>query len=138
MQYLLDTEALIWYLTDDRRLPTAICEDIECSYRKYSVSAISLVEIIQLQQINRIGLKAKPSEVMRVIEDSYIRVIEADEHILDYFYTLDFPIVNGRAHTDPFDRMIVSTAIVTRKNLISSDRKFPIYRDLYGLQLIEI
>ncbi|MBQ8703805.1 MAG: type II toxin-antitoxin system VapC family toxin [Bacteroidales bacterium] len=138
MQYLLDTEALIWYLTDDRRLPAAIREDIECSYRKYSVSAISLVEIIQLQQINRIGFKAKPSEVMRVIEDSYIRVVEADEHILDYFYSLDFPIVNGRAHTDPFDRLIVSTAIVTHKTLISSDKKFPTYRDQYGLQLLEI
>lgn len=119
-------------------MPAVIREDIECSYRKYSVSALSLVEIIQLQQINRISLKAKPSDVLRVIEKSYIKVVEADAPILDYFYTLDFPVINGRAHTDPFDRLIVSTAIVTHRTLISSDKKFPIYRDKCGLQLVEI
>lgn len=138
MQYLLDTKALIWYLTDDERLPETIREDIECSYRKNSVAAISLVEIVQLQQINRISLKASPSEIMKVLEQAYIKVNEATTDIMDYFYHMDFAIINGRAHTDPFDRLIIASAIKTNKTLISSDRKFPEYRELFGLQLLEI
>ena len=138
MQYLLDSEALIWYLTDDRRLPEAIRNDIECSYRKYSVAAISLVEIVQLQQIHRIKLRATPSEVVRVLEQAYIKVCEATPDILDFFHGMDFVVIDGRPHSDPFDRLIIASAIQTHKTLISSDRKFPDYRDLFGLQLLEI
>ena len=138
MQYLLDTEALIWYLTDDRRLPESIRSDIECSYRKYSVAAISLIEIVQLQQINRIKLRATPSEVMQVLEQAYVKVCDATSDILDFFYGMDFVVINGKAHSDPFDRVIIASDIQSHKTLISSDRKFPEYRDLFGLQLIEI
>ena len=138
VQYLLDTEALIWYLTDDRRLPEAIRNDIECSYRKYSVAAISLVEIVQLQQINCIKLRTTPTEVMHVLEQAYIKVCEASADILDFFHSMDFVVIDGRAHTDPFDRLIIASAIQTHKTLISSDRKFPEYRNQFGLQLLEI
>ena len=135
---MLDTEALIWYLTDDRRLPESIRSDIECSYRKYSVAAISLIEIVQLQQINRIKLRATPSEVMQVLEQAYVKVCDATSDILDFFYGMDFVVINGKAHSDPFDRVIIASDIQSHKTLISSDRKFPEYRDLFGLQLIEI
>ncbi len=138
MQYLLDTEALIWYLTNDRRLPESIRDDIECSYRKYSVAAISLVEIVQLQQINRINLQATPSEIIRVLDQAYIKICEVTPFILDFFHGMDFVVIDGRPHSDPFDRLIIASAIQTRRTLISSDRKFPDYRDLFGLQLLEI
>ena len=39
---------------------------------------------------------------------------------------------------DPFDRSIIATAISRGLTLISSDSKFPWYRDHCGLNLMEI
>ena len=93
---------------------------------------------MQLQQIDRINMKASPTEVINVLEQAFIKVIEATPDILDFFYNMDFAIINGKAHSDPFDRLIIASTVKTQKTLISSDRKFPEYRELFGLHLIEI
>ncbi|OAV74664.1 hypothetical protein Barb7_01802 [Bacteroidales bacterium Barb7] len=45
------------------------------------------------------------------------------------------PIINGKAHEEPFDRLLIAQAIADRHILISSDAKFSFYKK-YGLQLL--
>ena len=99
---------------------------------------MTLAEIIQLQQGGRINLNYRPTVVREIIEDNNIMIVSATNDILEKFFDLPIPIVNGNKHSDPFDRIIISTAIKRNMTVISADRKFPWYRDNCNLQLLEI
>jgi PIN domain nuclease of toxin-antitoxin system len=43
--------------------------------------------------------------------------------------------IHGKTHDDPFDRLIIAQAIANKYTLISSDKKFPFYKD-YKLKLL--
>ena len=52
MRYLLDTHALVWLVShEESRLPESLRDSIRYYEDEFAISEISLVEIIQLQQI---------------------------------------------------------------------------------------
>ena len=139
MKYLLDTHALVWLLSSqDSRLPVAIRESVRYCEDAFFVSEMTLTEIIQLQQGSRINLKYRPSTVRSIIEDNNIMIIPVSNDILEKFFELPVPTINGSKHADPFDRILISTALKRDMTLVSADRKFPWYRDNCGLQLLVV
>lgn len=139
MRYLLDTHALIWLLSSqDRKLPLDIRESIRYCEDAFFVNEMSLIEIIQLQQTGRIDLNYAPQAVREGIERDNIMVISTTPDILDTFFYMPVPNIGGRRHSDPFDRIIISTAIKRNLILISADQKFPWYEANCHLQLRRI
>jgi len=92
----------------------------------------------KLQQVGKINVNYSPTAVRDVIEQNNIMILSATTDILEVFYALNIPTINGSKHTDPFDRIIISTAIRRSMILVSADQKFPWYAENCQLMLREI
>lgn len=139
MKYLLDTHAAIWLMTKDDRLPGDLLESALYCEDDFSVSEASLIEIVQLQQGGRIDTMHRPAIVRKTLaEDWNIGIQPISTDILERLYDIPIPETTKGKHSDPFDRIIISTAIKRNMTLISADSKFPWYADNCGLKLLAI
>ena len=138
MRYLLDTHALIWLIShEEGRLPESLRDSIRYYEDEFAVSEISLVEIVQLQQIGRLEAN-RPDKVRSVVEANGIAILHVAPDIMETFYDLPIPTIAGRTHADPFDRIIIATALRRDYTLVSHDSKFPWYKEHCRLTLMEI
>ena len=131
--YLLDTHVPIWLMTDNVKLNKNIREDIEYFQNAYYVSVETLREIVILQLNKKIELKI--DSVISYLQSLQVCIIDIDtDHIKELEKT---PMINiaGKTHEDPFDRMLIAQAITNKLTIISSDGKFPFYKN-YGLKLL--
>lgn len=139
MRYLLDTHAAIWMMTKDNRLPADLLESALYCEDDFSVSEATLVEILQLQQGGRIDTMHRPAVVRKTLaEDWNVNIQPVTTDILERLYDIPIPETPKGKHSDPFDRIIIATAIRRGMTLVSADTKFPWYRDNCGLHLLEI
>ncbi|HMR49155.1 MAG TPA: type II toxin-antitoxin system VapC family toxin [Arachnia sp.] len=126
--HLLDTQALIWLLSEPDRLSAAAMKITRDPSNLLYVSAASAWEIATK---HRLGKLPQADAIIggydRHLRRADIETIEiSNEHAL-LSGQLDW------AHRDPFDRMIVATAMIEGLPLISADHEF---RNLNGITLI--
>ena len=55
------------------------------------------------------------------------RVLDITPRHTELVTTLPFPVVGGKEHRDPFDRLLISQARVEGMSIVSDDGKFPAY-----------
>lgn len=122
MRILLDTNALLWLLEDDKRLSSSARTAIE-SASEILVSEVSLWEISI--KIN-IGKLTPIPGLYKTIENLGFRRINIKDSYLAKYETLPF------LHRDPFDRMLVAQALIEGTTLLTSD---DILRE-YGVKII--
>ena len=139
MRYLLDTHVAVWLLTDDKRFPAPLRESVLYCEDDYSVSEASLIEILQLQQGGRIEMMHRPAVVKSTLIDNWnINIISATIEVMDCLFDIPIPETSKGKHSDPFDRIIIATAIQRNMTLVSADEKFPWYAEHCGLDLLPI
>ena len=139
MRYLLDTHAAIWLITKDDRLPHSLLESALYCEDDFSISEASLIEIVQLQQGGRIDTMHRPATVRKTMaEDWNIGIQPVTTDILERLYDIPIPETPKGRHSDPFDRIIIATAIKRNMILVSADSKFPWYAEHCGLHLLKI
>lgn len=139
MRYLLDTHAVIWLLTKDSKLPKDILESVTYCEDDFCVSEMSLIEIVQLQQGGKLDSVNRPEVVRKTLVNILnIRIEPVADDIIGRFYDLPMPMTSKGKHSDPFDRLIIATALKRNLTLVSADGKFPWYRDNCGLRLMQI
>jgi PIN domain nuclease of toxin-antitoxin system len=112
LKVLLDTHALLWWVTDDPRLSEAARDAILTA--EVAVSVVSLWEIEIKRGLGRID--ADMRELIREISQTEgFRMLDVRAtHVL----TLgELPLL----HRDPFDRMLIAQAIRDRLTLVSRD-----------------
>lgn len=124
-RYLLDTQAAIWMLTNDNRMPDDIRDELRYMEAQFYISNLTIVEIVHLQQCEKIDLPLSGEELISQLQRMGIATIHLDNNIL---VTLSNLPINRRVHSDPFDRTIIATAIARKLTLVSSDGKFDAYR----------
>ena len=137
MRLMLDTCAIIDLLTDMETLgkgATALIDDPE---NELFASAESMRElVVHFNNKRLLNRHYKTSEeVLRVVEEELDIEFLPVRRDVGYAYSrlrLNF----GQDHRDPSDHMIIAHAITERLPLLSSDDKFPFYRE-QGLDLIE-
>jgi len=114
MRVLLDTHILLWWLSDDRRLPKDAEKIIKDGDNLVYVSAASVWEIAIKTALGQI--KADPFAVQESIAPSGL---------------LELPVTGAHAahvsrlphhHRDPFDRMLVAQSLVEPMRLLTTDR----------------
>jgi PIN domain nuclease of toxin-antitoxin system len=124
MNLLLDTHVLLWFLADDPKLSSTAKMTITDPANLRWISPISLLEIAIKNNLGKLPLP-DPFSVMfpssLVAEDIHLLPIQS-AHI-EPLTTLPLH------HNDPFDRLIATTVMVERLQLISIDTIF----DRYGL-----
>jgi len=134
-RYLLDTHILIWLLRKDNRLNKNILEDIEYFQHAFNVSVESIREIVILQSLKKIQLDYNVEKIINFLESIQINVIPIEVRHIKTLEKLPILNINGKTHEDPFDRLLIAQTIADKYTIISSDFKFPFYKD-YGLKLL--
>lgn len=122
MRLLLDTHAVLWWQSDDRRLPKAARAAIATADVVW-VSAASGWEVAIKQGLGRLRL-AEPFAVTVAADDF-------TELPISLTHTARLATLPPR-HRDPFDRMLVAQALVERATLVSKDRAL----STYGVELL--
>ncbi|WP_264847817.1 type II toxin-antitoxin system VapC family toxin, partial [Capnocytophaga catalasegens] len=122
MRYLLDTNILVFLISDQEQISNDVSELLfDYSNRLYT-SAICITELLQLVRIGKVRPIYKTAEAMvKAIENEfYIEVLPFDKNHTKTLSKLQ--ITDG--HNDPFDHSIISHAITDKLILVSSDGKF--------------
>jgi len=132
MNCLLDTQVLIWTLTETDRLSQPAREMISDSSVVKHVSVVSFYEMAIKISLGKLKLQGF------VLGDlpGILYAQGAELIVLEPFETVALgrlPI--KKDHRDPFDRMLICQAIFRNLTLLSSDTKIAQYRK-NGLSLI--
>ncbi|MCL2223944.1 MAG: type II toxin-antitoxin system VapC family toxin [Defluviitaleaceae bacterium] len=119
--YLLDTHALIWYFEDSANLPQKIARIIDNPIFPKFICVASLWEIAIKSNIGKLDMRLSFDELTDIIEGSELSVIPIENTYLKGLSKL--PII----HKDPFDRLIISTALVESLTIITVDENIQKY-----------
>jgi len=135
ISYLLDTHIMIWFLKKDNQLNKNIREDIEYFQHPCYVSIETLHEIVILQSLKRIVLDYDLEKIVDYLKTVQIQILTLEINHVKALSKLPTNKIDKQIHDDPFDRILIAQAIAEKLTIISSDGKFPPYRD-YGLKLL--
>ncbi len=124
---LLDTHALIWWVSDPRRIPAKARRLIDAQVAASSpvaVSSISLWEVAMLVARKRLELAIDTTTWIASVEAlPFLTFVPVDNRIAVRAVQLEaFP------HGDPADRMIVATALGLGATLLTADARLRAYR----------
>jgi PIN domain nuclease of toxin-antitoxin system len=122
VRVLLDTQVMVHAYIGDVPLPRKVYALLSSSEAAPLISAISIMEIAMKHDAGK--LKMGAAETRQAIRDLHLQVIPFDPDHALRLYGLP------RHHRDPFDRMLIATALAEDVPLIGSDRQFRRYKGL--------
>ena len=123
MRVLLDAHALLWWLGEDRRLSRSASKAIETAQEPL-IGAGTLVEIAVKRSIGKLAIDEDWPQQTR--EDGF-GVLDIDWAHLTRLQELPFPEIAGRAHRDPFDRLLAAQALSERLAIVTRDPALAAY-----------
>ncbi len=116
--WLADTQALLWWLSDDARLSARARELIAAGEVLVYFSAASVWEA-EIKAAS--GKLAAPDDLLEALEeDDFVKLSITARHARE---AARLPLL----HRDPFDRMIAAQALVEELTVITSDTKIAEY-----------
>lgn len=111
--YLLDTHILLWYFHDDARLSDETKNII--SDNDVSISIASLWEIAIKKGLGKLKIDESVSDLEQACIEQGIGIVPIKTKYLEIIQTLPY------IHNDPFDRLIIATAVSDEMTLITDD-----------------
>ena len=117
--YLLDTHAIIWYVTGNNELsPIArnIMETKRCFF-----SYVSLWEIAIKQAKGTLQFDIDIPRLKSVLENEEFVYLPTTEYDAERIKTL------SDIHKDPFDRLLIAQSIENDLIIVTTDSKIPLY-----------
>jgi len=122
MQVLLDTVTFIWAIDSPERLSKRAMTVLRDQKNIRLISAISLSEIAIKRALGKLNFSK--TDVSVGVADLQARLLPyGAEHAYQLF---DLP----PHHNDPFDRQIISQALVEEIPVVTIDEKFKLYAGL--------
>lgn len=121
MKYLIDTHIFIWFVENLSNLRQTARNLIEDNNSEIFISIASLWEISIKTSIGKLQINRRFEDIIDVLNDNSIEILP-----IDFAHTVE----NNKLpfhHRDPFDRIIVSQAIVENLDFISADSVFDDY-----------
>lgn len=118
---LLDTHALIWWISNIDKIPSKARQAIQNEVKKgqLGVSSISIWEICMLVKKGRLKLTMDLDSWLQKVESlPVLSFIPVDNYIAKTSVSLD-----ADALKDPADRIIAATALQAGLTLITGDQK---------------
>lgn len=119
MRLLLDTHMLLWWLSDDDRLPANARMAISNPDTEIFVSAATVWEIAIKQALGRLDFPV--GQTANILQAAGFAPLGIDTH---------HAVIAGGLplhHGDPFDRMLVAQAQCEGLTLVSADAKIRLY-----------
>lgn len=122
MKLLLDTHVFLWFVTNDRRLPSAWLSIIANGSNTVFLSMASLWEIAIKSNLGKLRLDMPFERLLQDhIEANGITILPITSSHLIEFERLPLH------HRDPFDRLIVAQSIAEQIAILSVDEAFEQY-----------
>ena len=129
MKYLFDTHMILWLAENSPRLSdTSKAIILDEANEKY-VSIASCWEVSIKLSLNKLGLEGGTREFFHIIRENGLKLLQVEEDYLASLEALPFH------HRDPFDRLIVVTAITENLILLTDDSQLLKYAGA-GLQIV--
>ena len=122
MRLLLDTHALLWWLTDDPQLSAHARDLIADERNAILISAASAWEIATKQRLGKLS-------IAEALIPRFNELIVADgfEHLpVTYLHALRAGSFTA-AHRDPFDRMLAAQSALEAAPLVTRDPAFSVF-----------
>lgn len=124
MRLLLDTCSMLWALQAPEKLGAKARRALQSGENSIHVSPVSFWEISLKSSIGKLRIEGAAPEDLPAF------VARAGWHVLEFHATTaasfhGLPLVPG--HKDPFDRMLIWTAIREKLVFVSKDRALPEY-----------
>lgn len=114
MKLLLDTCVLLWLITGERKLSARVSSSLPVA--ELWLSAASVWEIAVKFSKGSLRLPVPPDRLIPAARDRYrISALPIDEE--SALHVVKLPAL----HTDPFDRMLVSQAIIHGLTIVTPD-----------------
>ena len=127
MRVLVDTHALLWAVTGDRRLSKRAHSVLTSFANEVFVSAASAWEITTKHRLGKLpSAEGLVADFARIVERLGFRPLPISLAHAERAGNLPGP------HRDPFDRMLVAQAQSENLPLVSNERIF----DIYGIKRI--
>ena len=121
MRYLIDTQILIWMIIDTEKIPKNIHNILNNTKNEIFISSVSIWEIAIKTSVKKLLLPFELRKLTEEIKNMNIAILDiSSEHLIK---VADLPF----HHKDPFDRLIISQAIIENLPIISSDKNFDYY-----------
>ena len=117
--YLLDTHAIIWYVTGSNELSSLVRNLMET--KQCFFSFVSLWEIAIKQAKGTLDFKITISQLKTVLENEEFIYLHPTEYDAEGIKNL--PDI----HRDSFDRLLIAQAIENNLTIITRDLKIPLY-----------
>ena len=122
MRYLLDTHTAMWYMGNTPNpLPFNTKEIISNNENYIYLSSVSLWEIAIKVNLGKLTLSLTFDEFLNRITNSDFNILQIENEYLKKLADLPF------LHKDPFDRLLISTAIVENLIIITADESIHKY-----------
>ncbi len=122
MRVLLDTHALVWALAEPERLSSRAKATIANPATDAFVSMASAWELAILKSLGGVRLGVSLDSIFSEgLAALRIRLLPIQ---LQHLVRL---IALPRHHRDPFDRLLIATALAEKLTLVSTDREFKKY-----------
>ncbi len=127
MQVLLDTNAFLWWVTDDDKLSKTSRSLIGNPENMIFFSVVSAWEIVIKYQLGKLPLPepAKSYIPKRVEHYDFILLVISMRDVLEIS---NLP----NHHKDPFDRLLIAQGRIKNLPIVTADEKFK----LYGTEII--
>jgi PIN domain nuclease of toxin-antitoxin system len=119
VRLLLDTHALIWWLTDNPRLPASARAVVADPGNAVFASAASGYEVANKQRLGKL-----PGKIAQDLTNA-LRQARIPVHALTLEHTIAAGLLPG-PHRDPWDRLIMAQALGDGFTVVTVD---PVFRD---------
>ena len=137
MRTLIDTCLIFDWIVDPKGIDDGVWNIIDDPENRLYISAETVRELVvsfnNKNILNKHWKTAK--EMLQCIENDYgLEILSITRNVVATYTGLQLNLDDD--HKDPSDHIIISHAITEHLTLISSDTRFPFYRN-QGLDLIE-
>lgn len=125
-RYLLDTHSLIWFQENNPKIPEQVMNIIQEPDNVILFSQVSLFEISIKQKVGKLPAFHVSIEDIhqQAIKDGFTFLSIQNPHIYNYNKV---PLIGD--HRDPFDRLLIATAMEENLIVLSADEKFGLYNN---------
>ena len=129
MNYLLDTHSLIWYAGGDTRMSLKARSIVGNEFNTIFISVISFFEMAIKFNVGKLVTPLSLSDFFKIANENEILILPITQNYLIQYISL--PLF--AEHRDPFDKLIIATAMEEHLTIITTDKKFILYNELVDI-----
>jgi PIN domain nuclease of toxin-antitoxin system len=121
MKILIDTQAFIWFVEDDRQLPSKIKDELENIENTIILSIASLWEMTIKMSLDKLKISCDIEEMIEKVYKNGFEILPILSNHIIKLSSLNY------IHRDPFDRIIIAQGLSEDLTIVTSDAIFKEY-----------